>query len=289
MRREYNCVAGTKLWYNIHMKKDASTSKPVRNVLWTSGWDSTYMILKMLREGETVQPIYIINPRRKSRFIEMEAMERLEQKIHERVKTGKLLPAKKYDLREIKIDKAIKKASKQISRALIKDGRRPLGYQYEYLASFAKTYHTEYPILSLGVEKSSEAETGGLGKTIRLFGKLTTDLRVDREASQPMLVTLLGDFDFPIIDVSEPQMVADIHAWKYEDIMKGIWFCHKPIRGQACGFCSPCRQKGISDMDFLLSEEALRRFRKFKGIEQKYGRRARIVADFCYRLTQPKK
>lgn len=268
--------------------EDHSNQK-IRNVLWTSGWDSTYMILKMLREGETVQPIYIINPRRKSRFIEMEAMEKLEQKIRERVKTGKLLPAKKYDLRKIKIDKDIRKASKQISKALIKDGRRPLGYQYEYLASFAKAYHAEYPVLSLGVEKSSENETGGLGKTIRLFGRLTPDLKVDREASQPMLVTLLGDFDFPIVDVTEPQMVGDIHAWGYEDIMQNIWFCHKPIRGEACGFCSPCRQKGISDMDFLLSEEALGRFRKFKGIEKKYGRHARAIADFFYRLTQPKR
>ncbi len=124
---------------------------------------------------------------------------------------------------------------------------------------------------------------------IRIFGKLTPDLRVDREASQPVLVTLLEDFDFPIVNTTEPQMVADIHAWQYEDIMKGIWFCHKPIRGQACGFCSPCRQKSISEMNFLLSDEAQQRYQKFSGIERKYGRHARSFADFFYRLTQPKK
>jgi len=266
-----------------------NNSRKTRNVLWTSGWDSTYMILDMLRKGETVQPLYIINPRRKSRFIEMEAMEKLEKKIRERVKTGELLPTRKYDLREIKIDKSIRKALKQISKALSKEGRRPLGYQYEYLASFAKIYHDEYPVISLGVEKVSKNETGGLATAIRLFGKMTPDFRVDQEASQEVLIRLLGNFDFPIMDTTEVEMLENVHKWHYEDIMKGIWFCHKPIRGEACGFCSPCFQKGISGMNFLLSEKAQERFRKFKGIEKKYGRRAKQIADFCYRLTQSKK
>lgn len=261
----------------------------IRNVLWTSGWDSTYMILEMLRNGETVQPVYIINPRRKSRFIEMEAMEKLEKKIRERVKTGKLLPTKKYDLRKVKIDKDIRKALKQISKALTDDGRRPLGYQYEYLASFAKIHHDEYPVISLGVEKVSKNETGGLATAIRLFGKMTPDFRIDRAASQDVLITLLGNFDFPIIDTTETEMLENVHKWQYEDIMKGIWFCHKPVRGEACGFCSPCFQKSIGDMGFLLSEEAQARFQKFKGIEKKYGRRAKQIADFFYRLTLPKK
>ena len=89
-----------------------------RSVLWTSGWDSTYMILRMLREGETVQPIYIINPRRKSRFIEMEALSKLEKKIREQIPTGKLLTVKKDDLRDIEIKKAIRKALKQINKVL---------------------------------------------------------------------------------------------------------------------------------------------------------------------------
>jgi len=270
------------------MKSYQSKPAKVRAVLWTSGWDSTYMILKMLRDGETVQPLYIINPRRKSRFIEMEAMEKLSEKIRARVKTGELLPLKKYDLKDIEIDKEIRKALKQISRALSKEGRRPLGYQYEYLASFAKIHHAEYPVISLGVEKVSKTETGGLATAVRLFGRMTPDYRVDQNASQEVLVTLLGNFDFPIMSTTEPEMLENVHRWGYEDIMKEIWFCHKPIGGQACGFCSPCFQKGISEMDFLLSEKAKERFRKFKGIEKRYGRKAKQIADFCYRLTRPK-
>lgn len=269
------------------MEKDVSRKN--RYVLWTSGWDSTYMILRMLREGETVQPIYIINPRRKSRFIEMEAMEKLESKIRDRIKTGHLLPTRKYDLRKIKTDSEVRKAFKRINKTLNKEKRRPLGYQYKYLASFAKKYHDEYPTISLGVEKVSKNETGGLATVIRLFGEMTPDFRVDPERSQATLVTLLGNFDFPIMDTTEPGMLDNVRKWQYEDIMQEIWFCHKPIRGEACGFCSPCRQKSISDMNFLLSDKAQERFRKFKSIETKYGQNARKIASSIYRLTQPKK
>lgn len=268
---------------------NSNNAEKKRSVLWTSGWDSTYMILDMLRKGETVQPIYIINPRRKSRFVEMDAMSRLEEKIRQRVKTGELLPVKKYDLGKIKIDKEIRKARKQISKVLQKGGSRPLGYQYEYLASFAKLYHEEYPVISLGVEKLSKNGTGGLAAAIRIFGKMTPEFRVDQAASQDVLVTLLGNFDFPIMDTTELEMLDNIREWQYEDIMKEIWFCHKPIQGQACGFCSPCFQKGGSGMDFLLSEKAKERLVKFKSIEKKYGRRAKLVSDFFYRLLPGKK
>lgn len=258
-----------------------------RSVLWTSGWDSTYMILRMLRE-ETVQPIYIINPRRKSRFIEMEALSKLEKKIREQIPTGKLLTVKKYDLRDIEIKKDIRKALKQINKVLKRQKRRPIGYQYEYLASFAEKYHKEYPIISVGVEKVSKTETGGLATAIQLFGEMTPDFRVDKNKSQEAIVKLLGNFDFPIIDTTEPEMLKNIHEWHYEDIMKEIWFCHKPINGKACGFCSPCFQKGISGMSFLLSETAQHRFRRFKKIENKYGRQAKKIVELFYRLTQPK-
>lgn len=36
----------------------------INNVLWTSGWDSTFRIIQLIKEGREVQPYYIIDVNR---------------------------------------------------------------------------------------------------------------------------------------------------------------------------------------------------------------------------------
>ena len=79
--------------------------KNTRYVFWTSGWDSTYMVIKLLRDGYTVQPLYIINPKRKSRYHELSALKTLSQLISQRIKSGVLLPYQTFDLSTIEPDK----------------------------------------------------------------------------------------------------------------------------------------------------------------------------------------
>ena len=38
----------------------------IKNCFYTGGWDSTYMILKYLKNGYTVKPIYVLDHNRKS-------------------------------------------------------------------------------------------------------------------------------------------------------------------------------------------------------------------------------
>lgn len=256
-------------------------AKDIRYVFWTSGWDSTYMVIKLLRDGYAVQPIYIVNPKRKSRHHELSALQTLSALISQRIKTGKLLPYKTFNLRTIKTAPEIEQAFSDIMSKL-PDGQRPLGYQYRYLASFAKQ-HPEFPVIGIGLERALSPDQCACSTIIRQFGKLTLDHRVAKSSSSD-LITLLGRFDFPVIDTTEPEMLKNIKSWGYEDIMQHIWFCHKPIRGVQCGFCNPCSSKIIGKMDFLLPESAVSRYQKLKRTEQRHGKFVKNLQARFYRL-----
>lgn len=252
----------------------------VRYVFWTGGWDSTYMVIRLLRDGYTVQPIYIVNTKRKSRHHEMSALQTMSQLMTQRIKTGRLLPYKTFNLSDIRPEPEIKEAFNKIIKKL-PQGQRSLGYQYRYLASFAKQ-HPEFPIIGLGLEKAMGSDQC-CSTVINQFGKLTPEYRID-PSSSPEVVTLLGRFDFPIIDITEPEMVENIKSWGYEDIMQCIWFCHKPIRGLQCGFCNPCSSKIISNMSFLLSPAAIKRHNQLQQTKQRYGNLACKLQGLFYRL-----
>ena len=256
-------------------------AKDTRYVFWTSGWDSTYMVIKLLRNNFIVQPIYIINPKRKSRHHELASLNRLSELISQHISTGKLLPYKTFNLSEIKPDAEVDQVFDCIMKKM-PEGQRPLGYQYRYLASFARQ-HPEFPIIGLGLEKALNSDQCACSAVIRQFGKLTKDGRID-ESSAPELIALLGRFDFPIMDTTEPEMVQNIKSWGYEDIMQHIWFCHKPIRGQQCGFCNPCQSKLIGEMGFLLPRAAVRRHDRLDQTKKRYGKLARRVLGRFYRL-----
>ena len=265
------------------MSSHTSTNK-ARPVFWTSGWDSTYMVIRLLRAGYAVQPIYIYNPKRKSRDRELAALDRLSALISARIKTGQLLPYRVFNLKDINIDPEVAQAFDDIAAAL-PDGQRPLGYQYRYLASFIKQNRSEFPTVALGLEKALSPETCACSAIIRQFGALTPDMRID-PSSAPALVALLGDFEFPIMDTTEPEMRKQIKDWGYEDIMREIWFCHRPIKGEPCGVCNPCSSKIAGHMDFLLPATAIGRYDNLRRIGEKYGPHAKKFRAFIYKVFQ---
>ncbi len=253
----------------------------IRYAFWTSGWDSTFMIIRLMRAGFTVQPIYVDNPRRKSREYELAALKELSHLISERIPEGRLLPLRVVPLQDITIDEDIAQSFQSLLDRL-PAGQRPLGYQYRYLASYIKQNRSETPYIAIGIERASRPEECACSAVIQQFGQLDRDHRVDPEHSDPDLVTLLGGFEFPIMDISETEMRENIKTWGYEDIMQHIWFCHRPIKGRPCGFCNPCSGKIASGMSFLLPSEALERHAHFARIEQKYGRKVKKLCDTVY-------
>lgn len=175
-------------------------------------------------------------------------------------------------MNEIPIDKDIADAYYDLKKTV------RIGSQYEWLAQVSKWY----PGVEVSVEKPIDS-FGGCSESIKKFGELIIDNgvgRINKEKSQSSLNMIMGDFTFPIITLTEPEMVKKIHEWGYEDIVKNIWFCHTPINDKPCGCCRPCQQKMEDRMEFLLDEGGRRRYKVFSTMKKIVGEK------YVYKFTK---
>ena len=243
--------------------------------LWTGGWDSTYRIVELSRMPVTVEPIYITGTGRKSAKLELEAMDKILEALRKRPETkAELLPVKVELYKDIPENQEITDAYNKIHE------KTHLGVQHEWLARYAYVH----PGLEIGTEAGVPA-TSHIIDSIETFGVLIPKddtFIIDPEKSSKEGMLVLGNFEFPIIDKYESDMLANIKAWGYEDVMSLIWFCHRPIDGKPCGLCHPCAVKMESDMEFLLPEDAQKRYRFQNRLIKIFGRR--IGEGLCRRI-----
>ena len=237
----------------------------VVNILWTGGWDSTFRIVELSRMDVSIQPVYVIDPDRKSQEYEKRAMKRIVEALKLRSETKAIfLPIKFYKLEDIPADKEISNAYKFIYT------ETKLGSQHEWLAWLGKLY----PGMEMGTEAGSP-ETSHIIHALETF--CTMDIKdgigyINQEKSTKEGNLVFGWFTFPIITRTENDMLRLIKLWGYEDVMKLIWFCHNPIKGEPCGLCHPCDVKMESDMAWLLPKNAQKNYKKHKKIEARYGK-----------------
>ncbi|OLS38887.1 hypothetical protein BTR22_04340 [Alkalihalophilus pseudofirmus] len=236
--------------FNVNAEVDVS-------ILWTGGWDSTYRMVELSRKSCTVQPIYVYGDKRPSEKYERIAMQKilLELNNHKETKAT-ILPIKFIDKQSIPLNNEITKAYHLISK------ETKLGSQHEWLARLAFLY----PGLELGTE-SAPLGISNILTAINKYGKLIKDEKGDgyvldpnKSVKEGMLV--LGNFKFPIIQKTGADMKTNISLWGYEDVMKNVWVCHTPVFGEPCGVCHPCELKIETDMAFLLTKTALKRYAK---------------------------
>ena len=236
----------------------------IRYILWTGGWDSTFRMAELSRQELTVQPVYVIDDGRKSAHKELEVMEDILQTLRKHPRTkAKLLDILSIPKQEIPADEAITAAFRAVR------AQQSIGGQYDWLARLA----AKYPGIELGVEKPL-GQGGGCNSLIARCGKLTQEngiYRIDPVGSSREWVLLLGNFTFPIRGKTVEDMIEIIHQWGYEEIMKKIWFCNAPIQGRICGMCNPCRQKMEGGMDWLLPEDAQKRYRTHTKLRKLFG------------------
>lgn len=169
---------------------------------------------------------------------------------------SKILSINYIELEDVRTDESITNAYQTVRKQI------PIGNQYDWLARFA----VDHPGIELGIEKPY-GEYSGCVDAIERFGKLKKqDISwiIDSDYSSPELCLLFGNFSFPIIRLTELEMVENIKRWHCESIMKQIWFCHRPIDGKPCGKCRPCQQKMECGMEFLLPLVARKRYRIYK-------------------------
>lgn len=250
-------------------------------ILWTGGWDSTFRIVELSQNNIIVQPIYVLDSERKSIEYELRAMKKIIEVLNKKEETkAKINPIKIIKKEDIKQNEEITKAYKIINE------RTKLGSQHDWLARLA----VEHKGIEIGTE-AGNPETSRIIKSINEFGKLIIEDGIgylDKEKSSKEGMLVLGNFKYPIIDKTERQMLDIIRESNYEDVMKHIWFCHTPINGEPCGVCHPCCVKIESDMEFLLSNKALKRYKKYKTIEKMFGERVVNKVILYSRILQKK-
>lgn len=188
------------------------------HLLWTGGWDSTYRLLYLLREGKQVQPHYIIDPHRPSTNYERRAMEAISGWIHEEAEQlpGILLPTEISEKASSVQSSDVQEAYNAIVKTMY------IGDQYMWLADYCKTRGID------GMELGIESIPG------------TNVTKAVNSAEYPYS-EIFGRFSFPILSTSKLKMKAWAESAGILSIMELTWFCHKPTaHAQPCGKCAPC-------------------------------------------------
>jgi hypothetical protein len=233
----------------------------VVNIFWTGGWDSTFRIVSLAGKEVIIRPYYI-KDNRKSEWHELNAISIIRKELINRESTKCILnPVVVLKVSDIPEDPEITAAYnyfRQISH---------VGSQYEWLARFAKKKKG----VELGIVKR-----GGVCNLIKTHGKikqvkssiLGTNYLLDHSVSTREIITLFGNFQFPLMELSKAEMKKEAEYKGFIDIMNKTVFCHRPIDNKPCGECPPCHQAINEGMKYRLSDSALYRYR-IKKLKEK--------------------
>lgn len=214
-------------------------------MLWSGGWDSTFMLCKLLREYDEVQPYYI-RFHRSGEEMEMKAINEITDLLeeHKNLK-GRLLPVTYVEHTSIKFPGWLVEAWKKY-----RDEPYTVSKQYLFLAAFA----IKHKGIAVGQERYYEKP----GHITRLmYKKGHMKFRDDgtgyfnKKDCDKDVYALFGNAVYPVCLDSELMMKDKAEAWGMMDIMDKSWFCYQPINGKPCGMCGPCKVKMKQHMDFL--------------------------------------
>jgi hypothetical protein len=204
------------------------------DILWTSGWDSTYRVLDLLlRQHRTVSPHYIVDPGRPSADTELKTIEKLRAAIEPRLSDGvTLLPTEVTNRPDIDADITITQAWERLTQ------KHPLGEQYEWIARYAAMRNLTGLELSVHIDDRAYLFLDQRIRTIDDQGHPNVVLEAEPGSD---LDLVFGRLRFPILEISKLDMQREGDDAGFRDIMEMTWFCHNPKRGRPCGMCYPCK------------------------------------------------
>ena len=221
-------------------------------VLWSGGWDSTFMLLKLAREYDVIQPYYILF-NRPGQEHELEAI----RKISERIKAQEEIKCNILPVIYVKKEDILEPLWLRRCWEKYKDEPYAVASQYLTLAAFAM----QHKGIAVGQERYYETP----GQMTRLMYekghmRFTRDGvgYFDKSGCQKDVYALFGNAVYPVALFSELMMKEKAEEWGWQDIMGHSWFCYYPVYGKPCGLCGPCRVKIRQRMDFLFSEDNLK-------------------------------
>lgn len=113
-----------------YLSNTINIGKPIVNILWTGGWDSTFRILDLAEKGIIIQPYYI-SDNRKSESFELNAIGEISARLNELQSTKSLImPLKILKSSEIPEDREITDSYNILRDQVF------MGSQYDWLARF---------------------------------------------------------------------------------------------------------------------------------------------------------
>lgn len=218
--------------------------KPIINILWTGGLDSTFRLVELSRENVEIQPFYIVDPIRKSIPQEKKAMDRIYILIKNKPQTKATLRDIRFiELNTIESNNEITNSWKRFSDS------HKLGSQYDFIARFALQNKL---ILEVGLENSDRSKAA---TTLKQYGNLQQDHYIDNSNEWEQIYKISDDCSskecknvferlrFPkhLFSIEKVEEIELLKKWGCEDIMRNTWFCHRPVFGLPCGRCNPCK------------------------------------------------
>ena len=216
----------------------------MRHVLWTGGWDSTYHVLDLvLVWHEAVQTYYVLDPGRKSAYMELAAMRRIREAVLARCpESVALFPPTVTTARgDIPADETITSGFRTLAAAT------GLGAQYEWLCRFAQSLGTGD--IELCDEGSSKPKTYPFFCVLRYGGNVVpvstaSDFYyVLKEPPSLAAMQIFQGIRFPLLDETKGTLARKAAEGGFADLLELTWFCHDPTPdGKPCGVCTPCRQ-----------------------------------------------
>ena len=205
----------------------------MKYILWTGGWDSTYLLAKRAREGGVIQPLYermlrnnIIRERNARRTI-LPMLRRapgIQAKIMDPIEVSEedLPGSPAYD----KAYESMKGKIAPIYRTLGKMGML-------------------YPGCEIGIEAPAPG-TRPIGRTEKIMKDggliLNEEGRIAPGKGDPTLLEILGRLSFPLLHIHAGMMMEDVKAWGYMDIFRHTWTCDTGLPAR-CGVCHNCETK----------------------------------------------
>ena len=214
-------------------------SEPTR-LLWSGGWDSTFRLLELLLDqGRTVEPHYLIDPKRASAPLEQETMDAIRSVLgHRYPQTCSLLkPTRIARVTGLKPDDEVQGSLLRLVAAW------NIGSQYGWLARYCK--ERGYLGVEMGLERPALGGfllSGRLKHYVRTVGQGTRPVyEIAPEYHDHDVGVIFRYFRFPVFDLWKTEMQAIAARRGWETIMRMTRFCYRPSRdGTPCGLCPPC-------------------------------------------------
>lgn len=234
----------------------------MRYILWSGGWDSTYLLCKWaMASDETIQPICMtpsgyqrVGKEREARWNILKLLRmkpEIKATINDPIEIAEtVLPP------SVEYDEAYKRAFAKYPDAL--------SGMYRSLGRITILF----PQPGIGVEAPAPGtRSNNIGKVEQLMLDngliLDKDGKVTADKGDKDILKILGCYQYPLLHINEAQMLDEIKTWGYDkDVFQNTWscYCDGSDGRKTCGVCRACDIKLMygDTFKFMFDEKALK-------------------------------